>query len=130
MRKPWTATKNKKNERNSGILFQMGQIEQIFHYPSGMEQIWPLSILINGQQHAGHGITIVAPISKKSHNQVGILFVDDINLLEGLDKDVNVASPLEKGQQGVHIWGRNLYAVGGELRPDKCSYTVHRMKPT
>ena len=28
------------------------------------------------------------------------------------------------------MWGSNLLAAGGELRPDKCSYTVHEMKPT
>ena len=67
---------------------------------------------------------------KKSHSQVGILFVDDTNLWEGLGKDDDVASTLEKGQQGVNSWGRNLLAVGGELRLDKCSYTVHTMKST
>ena len=43
---------------------------------------------------------------------------------------VNVVSTLEKGQLSVNGWGNNLLAVGGELRPDKCSYTVHRMQPT
>ena len=76
----------------------------------------------------GHGITIAAPISKKSHSQVGILFVDDTNMWEGLGEDNDVASTLEKGQQGVNSWRRNLIAVGEELRPDKCSYIVHRMK--
>ena len=45
------------------------------------------SLLINVQKHAGRGITIVAPISKKLHSQVGILFVDGTNLWEGLGKD-------------------------------------------
>ena len=85
------------------------------------------SLLINGQKRAGHGITIVAPISKQSHIQVGILFVDDTNLWEGLGEKDDVASTLEKGQRSVNSWGNNLLAVGGELRPDKCSYTVHRM---
>ena len=60
------------------------------------------SLLINGQKHAGHGITIVAPSSKKSHSQVGILFVDDTNLWEGLGEDNNVTSTLEKGQRSVN----------------------------
>ena len=67
---------------------------------------------------------------KKSHSQVAILFVDDTNLWEGLGEDNDVTFTLEKGQQGVNIWGSNLLAVGGELRPAKCLYTVHRMKPT
>ena len=88
------------------------------------------SLLINCQNHAGHGITIVAPISKKSHSQVGILFVDDTNLWEGLGEDNGVTPTLEKGQRSVNSWGSNLLVVEGELRPDKCSYMVHRMQPT
>ena len=57
------------------------------------------SLLINGQKHAGHGIIIVAPILKKTHSQVGILFVDD---WEGLGEDDDVTSALEKGQRGVN----------------------------
>ena len=78
----------------------------------------------------GHGITIAAPISKKSHSQVGILFVDDTHLWEGLGKDDDIASTLKKCQQGLNSWGRILLAVGRELIPDKCSHTVHRMEPT
>ena len=55
------------------------------------------SLLINGKKHTGHGITNVAPISKKSHSQVGYLFVDEKNLWEGLGKDDDVASTLTKG---------------------------------
>ena len=87
------------------------------------------SLLINVQKHVGHGIAIVSPITKKSHSQVGILFMDNINPWEGLGEDKDLTSTLVKGQQGVHSWGRNLLAVGGELRPDICSYQVHRMKP-
>ena len=82
------------------------------------------------KKHTGHEITIVAQISKKSHSQVGILFIDDTNLWEGLGEEDTAASTLEKGQQGVNRYGRNMLAVGGELRPGRCSYTVHRMKPT
>ena len=64
------------------------------------------------------------------HSQVGILFVDDTNLWEDLGKNDDVTSTLEKGQRSVNSWGSNLLAVGGELRPDKCLYTVHRMQPT
>merc|ERR1712086_402530 len=81
------------------------------------------SLLINGQKHAGHGITIVAPISKQSHSQVGILFVDDTNLWEELGEKDSVASTLEKGQRGVNSWGNNLLAVGGELRPARTRCT-------
>ena len=88
------------------------------------------SLLVNAQKHCGHGIDIVAPISGKKHNQVGILFVDDTNLWAGLGEDDDVDSTMAKGQDAINSWGNNLLAVGGELRPDKCSYTVHEMRPT
>ena len=72
----------------------------------------------------------MAPISGKKHNQVGILFVDDTNLWAGLGEDDDVDSTMAKGQDAINSWGNNLLAVGGELRPDKCSYTVHEMRAT
>ena len=86
-------------------------------------------LLINAQKRAGHGIPVVSPITKKSHNQISILFVGDTNSWEGVVKEDDVLSTLEKSQQSVNSWGRNLLAFGGELRPDKFSYTVHRVKP-
>ena len=56
--------------------------------------------------------------------------VDNTNLWEGLEEKDDVTSTLEKGQRSVNSWGSNLLTVGGELRPDKCLYTVHRMQPT
>jgi len=87
------------------------------------------SLLVNAQKRAGHGIDIVTPITGRRHRQVGILFVDDTNLWEGLGEDDDPATTLDKGQASVNCWGNNLLAVGGELRPDKCSYTVHHMRP-
>ena len=58
------------------------------------------------------------------------MFVDNNNLWEGLCKDDDITSILEKVHQGVNSWERNLLAVGGELRLKTCSYIVHRMKPT
>ena len=37
---------------------------------------------------------------------------------------------MEKGQRSINTWGNNLLAVGGELRPEKCSYTIHEMRQT
>ena len=47
-----------------------------------------------------------------------------------MGEDDDVDSTLAKGQEAINSWGNNLLAVGGELRPDKCSYTVHEMRPT
>ena len=77
----------------------------------------------------GHGIAVVFPSTKKSHSQVGILFVDDTNLWEGLGKEDAVIYTLEKGQRSVNSWGSNLLAAEGRrAKTDKCSYTVHRIK--
>lgn len=73
---------------------------------------------------------MVSPITKKNRKQAGILFVDDTNLWEGLDEEDDEQTVMEKGQRSINGWGNNLLAVGGELRPDKCSYTVHKMRPT
>ena len=70
------------------------------------------------------------PTTKKTHRQIGILFVDNTHLWQRLDKENGVISKLAKGQQSLNSWDRNLLVVGGEVRPDKCSYIVHRIKPT
>ena len=56
--------------------------------------------------------------------------VDGTNLWAGLGEDDDIVSTMAKGQEGINSWGNNLLAVGGELRPDKCSYTVHEMRLT
>ena len=88
------------------------------------------SVLERVQDRAGHGIQVVTPITKKSKKQVGVLFVDETNLWEGLDKDDDIDTVMKKGQQIINTWGSNLMTVGGELRSKKCSYTIHEMRPT
>ena len=56
--------------------------------------------------------------------------MDDTNLWEGLLEGGDETEVLMRGQDSVNSWGSNLLAVGGELRPEKCSYTVHSMRPT
>ena len=73
---------------------------------------------------------MVTPITKKSRKQVGVLFVDDTNMWEGLGKDDDIDTVMEKGEGSINSWCSNQLAVGGELQPDKCSCTVHEMKPT
>ena len=69
-------------------------------------------------------------ITKKTRKQIGILFVDDTNLWEGLLEGDDKTEVLLSGQNSVNSWGNNLLAVGGELRPEKCSYTIHSMRLT
>ena len=85
---------------------------------------------MRAQERAGHGIHVETPNTKRSRKQVGVLFVDDANLWKSLGEDNDIDMVMEKGQRSINSWGNNLLAVGGELRPDKCSYTIHEMKPT
>ena len=71
------------------------------------------SVLVNAQERAGHGIEMVSPISKKTRKQIGILFVDDTNLWEGLLEGDDETEVLLRGQNSVNSWGNNLLAVGG-----------------
>ena len=96
--------------------------------PATRQQI--SSVLVNAQEEAGHGIQVVALITRKTRKQIGVLFVDDTNLWEGLLEGDGGTEVLLRGQNSVNSWGNNLLAVGGELRPEKCSYTVHSMRPT
>jgi len=79
--------------------------------PATWQQI--STLMINAQHRQGHGVKIYTPISKQSIQQVGILYVDDTNLLEGLDKKDDVAIVAAKGQNGITNWGEELIAVGG-----------------
>ena len=42
---------------------------------------------IRAQERAGHGIQVVSFITKRTRKQVGILFVGDTDLWEGLGED-------------------------------------------
>ena len=87
------------------------------------------SIMINVQRQHRHGITIRCPISKKSIQQVGIIYVDDTNLWAGMEEQDDAISAAHKAQEGVNCWGKSLVAVGGDLNPDKCSYTISDYQP-
>ena len=62
----------------------------------------------------------MSPITKKSRKQVGILFVDDTNLWEGLGEDDDRLTVMDKGQRSITSWGNDLLAViGGKLQLKK-----------
>ena len=66
---------------------------------------------------------------QKRRRQVGILIMDDTDPCEGLGENNNIETVMEKGQNSINLRGSNLLAVGGEMRPDKYSYMVHKIKP-
>ena len=77
--------------------------------PATWQQI--SSVLINAQKRAGHGIEVVSPITKKTRRQVGVRFVDNTNVLEGLGEDNGMAFVMHKGQESINSWGNNLLMV-------------------
>ena len=82
---------------------------------------------LNAQHRHRHGITIEAPISKRTIKQVGILYVDDTNLWAGLDESLDDLDTCQRGQEGIEQWGTALMATGGALNPAKCAWTIHDM---
>lgn len=87
------------------------------------------TIMINAQHSKGHGVDIVCPITMKKIRQVGIAYVDDTNLWDGMAEDDDVDSAAHKSQAGINDWGGFLQASGGALNPGKCSATIHNLEP-
>ena len=61
---------------------------------------------------------------KQTIRKVGIIYVDDTNLLARLEEDEDRESIGHKGQAAVLQWGRSLMATGGALSPAKYFWTV------
>eukprot|EP00985_Skeletonema_marinoi_P014118 scaffold7094_cov88-Skeletonema_marinoi.AAC.1 len=85
--------------------------------------------MINAQHSKGHGVDVVCPITMKKIRQVGIAYVDDTNLWDGMAEDDDVDSAAFKSQAGINDWGGFLQASGGALNPGKCSATIHNLEP-
>ena len=69
----------------------------------------------------------MSPVSGKSINQVGAMYVDDKNLWAGMKVNDDRLSVAAAGQSGINSWGRNLSATAGGLNSDKCAFTIHDM---
>ena len=69
------------------------------------------ALMINTQWHHTHGVTIQSPILKKTIKQIGILYVDDTNLLAGLDNDDGLDDIMFKAEEGINQLGNSLLAI-------------------
>ena len=74
-------------------------------------------------------MTVMLSITKKTHSQVGILFVDGIQFWKGLGEEDDVIPTPQKGQRSMNSRDSNILVVGRKLRTNTCFYTVHTMKP-
>ncbi len=79
--------------------------------------------MIAAHKRKGHGAHLIAPIKGISGHIVGGLFVDDTDLvhvdMQTVETILEVHSRL---QESVINWGSLLIAMGGALKPGKCSY--------
>ncbi len=85
--------------------------------------------MIAAHKRKGHGAYFIAPILDMSGHIVGGLFVDDTDLVH-IDMQV-METILEAHswlQESVINWGRLLIAIGGALKPSKCSFYLISFK--
>ena len=85
--------------------------------------------MIAEQRQHKDGVTIQSPISKKSIKQVGILYVDVINICANLSKDEYLEEVSVKAHEGIDQWVNSPIAVRGVLNPIKYSWTTHDIFP-
>jgi len=87
------------------------------------------TLMISAQQRKGHGMDVECPITRKKIRQVGIVYVDDTNLWDGMAENDDVNSAAHKSQEAINDWGGFLHASGGALKAEKCSATIHNLEP-
>ena len=70
----------------------------------GAPPLWQMisTLLLRVQHRHNHGIRIQSPISKRTTKQAGALFVDDTNLMLGLEEDSDVVDVAANAQDGVN----------------------------
>ena len=85
--------------------------------------------MISAQQRKGHGVDVECSITRKKIRQVGILYVDDTNLWDGMAENDDVNSAAHKSQEAINDWGGFLHASGGALKAENCSATIHNLEP-
>ncbi len=85
--------------------------------------------MIRAHRQKGHGAHLVAPISGKSGQLIGRLFLDDNDLFH---VDIRSIAAMKEAQrkfkESVTNCGRLLIATGGALQPSKCSYYMLSFK--
>jgi len=80
------------------------------------------SLLVWIQKRQGYGAKVQSPITRVWLDIMGVLYVDDTDLLI---MDVCLKSPYDLWQQSQDAttsWGKLLLATGGVLKPPKCFY--------
>ncbi len=85
--------------------------------------------MIAAHKHKGHGAHFIAPILDISGHIVGGLFVDDTDLIHvNMQVGETILEAHSWLQKSVINWGRLLIAMGGVLKPSKCSFYLISFK--
>jgi hypothetical protein len=89
------------------------------------------SLMMNVYRIGDHLSTLVLPISRKTIEFMGEIYVDDTDLLTILPKVFDSGAILLAAQKNLDKWAELLIATGGALNPDKCcwymvSYVCHK----
>ena len=79
-------------------------------------------MLIRIYKRRGHGAKLHSPITRCWLSQMGVSFVDDVDLFIiklCLDTEFKLTT---KAQASLNTWGTTLIETGGVLKPEKCHY--------
>ncbi len=74
---------------------------------------------MNVYRRGDHVSTLVSPISRKTIEFMGEIYVDDTNLLTILPEVFDSDAVLLAAQNNLEKWAELLTATGGALNPDK-----------
>ena len=80
------------------------------------------AMLIRIYKRRGHGAKLRSPITRCWLSQMGVSFVDDVDLFiikSCLDTEFKLTT---EAQSSLNTWGTTLIETGGVLKPEKCHY--------
>ncbi len=79
--------------------------------------------MLKAHKRKGHAIHLSCPITKRTIDLAGTLFVDDTDLEHfDMNKVNTIIEAHATLQSSIHNWGWLLIATGGALKPAKCFY--------
>jgi hypothetical protein len=82
-------------------------------------------ILVSLLYHRGHASEIRSAIANELVTMVGLLFVDDTDLIAfGNDADTVPMELITSLQAAIHTWQAGLFTTGGALKPEKCAWGI------
>jgi hypothetical protein len=79
--------------------------------------------IISSHKKKGHGAHFTCPITKLKSHIVGIIYVDDTDLVHfRMEEDQDKNEAFFHLQEAITNWGKLLLTTGGSLKPIKCFF--------